>query len=40
MDKFMKGRYYNRMNEINRIYGKVKKEEEKKREKNNRFDDE
>ena len=32
MDKFMKGRYYSRMAEINRIYGKVKKEEEKKRE--------
>ena len=40
MDKFMKGRYYSRMAEINRIYGKVKKEEEKKREINNRFDDE
>ena len=35
MDKFMKGRYYSRMTEINRIYGKETKnnEEEKKQEK-------
>ena len=37
MDQFMKGRYYDRMCEIDRIYGKEpKKEEEKKQEKSNK----